>query len=73
MKLFNCRRQRPTAEDVEREIQLAIDEAWEASRSDPAAKAHWDRLFPDGKKPSQEEFIRRLAQELQDRQSLISS
>lgn len=57
-----------TAEDVAREIQMALDEAWEASQSDPTAKAHWERLFPDGKKPSQEEFIKRLAQELSDRE-----
>ena len=64
MKLFNRRRQELTAEDVEREIQVAIDEAWERSRKDPDIQAHWQRLFPDGKKPSQEEFIRRLAQEV---------
>lgn len=58
-----------TAEDVEREIQLALDDAWERSRNDPAAKAYWQRLFPDGKKPSQEEFIKRLSQELSDRRS----
>ena len=58
-----------TAEDVEREIQWALDDAWERSRNDPAAKAYWDRLFPDGKKPSQEEFINRLSQELRDRRS----
>lgn len=60
-----------TAEDVEREIQLALDEAWEASQDDPVAKAHWQRLFPDGKKPSQEEFIKRLAQELSDREKAV--
>lgn len=70
MKLFK-RRSQLTAEDVEREIQLAIDDAWETSRTDPAAKAYWDRLFPDGKKPSQEEFIRRLALEVKDRQTAI--
>ena len=64
MGLF-YRRRSMTAEDVEREIQIAIDDAWERSRNIPAAKAYWQYLFPSGEKPSQEEFIRRLAQELE--------
>ena len=38
------------------EMQAAIDAGWENSRSDPAAKAYWQQLFPAGK-PTVEEFI----------------
>jgi len=50
--------------EVRLSIQQSIDEAWALSRSDPAAKAHWDKLFPDGKKPSVDAFICRLGQEM---------
>jgi hypothetical protein len=46
--------------ELRREMQAVIDEAWE----NPAAAASWNRYFPDGKKPSVEEFIWRLGGEV---------
>lgn len=45
------------------EMQAAIDAAWQTE--DPAARAYWARLFPDGRKPTVEAFICRLAREVQ--------
>lgn len=55
---------RPSAEYVRREMQKSLDEAWEVSCRDPRIKAKWDELFPDGRKPTLEEFIIRLSQEV---------
>lgn len=46
------------------EIQLAIDEGWQKSQADPEALERWQQLFPSGRKPSVEEFICRLGQEM---------
>ena len=72
MKVIPFRREQ-TEKEIQDSIQEAIDEAWELSRSDPAMKAHWDQLFPDGKKPSREEFINRLALELHTREAMSNN
>ena len=53
-----------TVRQVRRWIQEAIDEAWVNSRGDPAAKAKWDTYFPDGHKPTLEEFMVHLGNQL---------
>ena len=45
------------------EMQAAIDAAWQTE--DLAARVYWARLFPDGRKPTVEAFICRLAREVQ--------
>lgn len=52
-----------TPEQCKADMQAAIDEGWRTE--DPAARAYWAELFPDGRKPTVEEFIVRLAGELQ--------
>ena len=42
-------------------MQEALDEAWEQSLKDPEGAAVWRGYFPDGKKPSLDEFIVRMA------------
>jgi len=49
--------------EVVREMQAAIDAAWNAT--DPAARARQRELFPHGK-PSIEEFIRVMAAQVDD-------
>lgn len=59
-----------TAQECQDEMQAALDEAWENSRHDPAARAAWERYFPDGKKPSLEDFMARLAAEINESRGL---
>lgn len=49
---------------VRASMQEALDIAWQDSQGDPIAMARWKQLFPDGKKPSLEDFMERLAKEL---------
>ena len=42
-----------------------MDEAWASSRNDPVASAYWEKMFPGGRKPSLEEFICRVAKEVE--------
>lgn len=49
------------------EMQAALDEAWENALRDPAVKTVWERYFQAGKKPTLEEFISRLGEELHER------
>ena len=51
-----------STDDVRREMQAALDEA--RATADPAAKQRQQELFPDGW-PSLEQFIARVAAELQ--------
>lgn len=51
-----------SAAEARRDMQEALDEAW--ATADPAAKQRQQELFPDGK-PSLEQFIARVAAELQ--------
>lgn len=44
------------------EMQAAIDEAWENSNN--GTTAAWQMYFPDGRKPTVEEFIAKLGQKL---------
>lgn len=53
---------------VRKDMQDAIDEAWEISRTDPAAKAAWEEYFPGGEKPSLEQFIATLGLRLKEEQ-----
>lgn len=46
------------------EMQAALDSGWENALRDPAVKAAWEKYFPDGGKPSLEDFMARLAAEL---------
>lgn len=55
-----------TSAQARAEMQEAIDAGWEASQNDPAAKARWLEMFPDGKKPSVEEFITVLGTRVQN-------
>jgi len=48
--------------EVIREIQIAVDAAW--NNPDPAIRAKQRQLFPNGK-PSVEEFIRVMAEQAQ--------
>lgn len=52
-------------EEVRREIQACIDEAWDTE--DPAAMKLQRELFPDGK-PTPEQFISTVAKHLKNRQ-----
>lgn len=54
-----------TEKEVREEMQKAIRAGRESS--DPNAQAMWNRLFPDGKEPTLEEFIRVLAGEVRAR------
>jgi len=49
--------------EVVREIQIAVDDAWD--NLDPAIRARQRELFPNGK-PSVEEFIRKIAQQVEE-------
>lgn len=51
-------------EDMRREIQAAIDAAWDTE--DPAAMTLQRELFPDGK-PTPEQFIATVAKHLKNR------
>jgi len=55
---------------VENEITLAIKAGM--NDSTPAVQASWKNLFPNGKEPSPEEFITKLASEVLKR-SIINS
>lgn len=57
-----ARRHHTTPELVLREMQLAIDEAYD--HHDPAAQPLWDALHFAGERPSPEEFVREVAQQL---------
>ena len=46
------------------EMQAALDDAWARSAADPAVKSAWSKYFPDGEKPSLEDFIERIAAEV---------
>jgi predicted lipoprotein len=48
--------------EVVRDIQTAVDEAW--NNPDPAIRARQRELFPNGK-PSVEEFIRVMAEQVE--------
>lgn len=52
-----------TPEQCKADMQAAIDEGWRTE--DPAARAYWAELFPGGRKPSLEEFICRVAKEVE--------
>ena len=51
-----------TADEVAREIQAAIDEAWISQEG----RELRERLFPDGK-PDPEQFLATISRELQSR------
>lgn len=53
-----------TASAIRASMQEALDEAWNTSRASPESKATWNEYFPSGKKPSVEEFIVRLSNEI---------
>lgn len=48
-----------SAKEVKEEMLVAIRAGRE--NPDPKVQAMWNRLFPDGKEPTPEEFIRVLA------------
>lgn len=48
-----------SAKEVRKEMLVAIRAGRE--NPDPKVQAMWNRLFPDGKEPTPEEFIRVLA------------
>lgn len=48
-----------SVKEVREEMQKAIRAGRESS--DPNAQAMWNRLFPDGKEPTPEEFILKVA------------
>jgi len=50
--------------EVIRDMQAAVDDAWD--NPDPAIRARQRQLFPDGK-PSVEEFIRVMANEVNNK------
>jgi len=47
--------------EIIRDMQVAVDDAWD--NSDPAIRARQRQLFPNGK-PSVEEFIRVMAEQV---------
>ena len=53
-------------EEVRQAMQEALDAAWTAGRAPGNLRAQltWQRLFPGNRKPSLEEFIFRLANEV---------
>ena len=54
---------RPFSKRVIREMQAAVDAAW--NDPDPAVQAEQRRLFPNGK-PSVDEFIRVIADQIRN-------
>lgn len=57
-----AQREGKSPEEIRRSMQECIDEAWDNKTQTSAAA--WLRYFPDGKKPTLEEFMCRLAKEL---------
>lgn len=57
-----AQRHSTTPEAIRASIQAAIDAAW--NTTDPAAKTRQQQLFPDGQKPTVEEFLIRVSREL---------
>lgn len=53
---------------IRKDMQEAIDEAWAASRTDPAARDAWEKYFPGGEKPSLDQFIATLGLRLKEEQ-----
>ena len=53
---------------VRKDMQEALDEAWETSRNDPAARDAWERYFPGGEKPALDQFIATLGRRLKEEQ-----
>lgn len=53
--------------EVRKDIQEALEEAWSEAWApgNLLAQVKWQRLFPGGRKPTVEEFIIRLGDELQ--------
>ena len=51
-----------STKEVYEEMQKAIRVGREST--DPSVRAMWDRLFPNGKEPTVEEFIRTLTHEV---------
>jgi len=62
-KLFKsiAKKYKTTPEEVRREIQASIDEAWETD--DPVAIVYQTLLFPNGK-PTPEEFLLTLGRRI---------
>lgn len=60
-----ARRNRTSPAAIRRDIQEAIDEAWD--NKTPSSAAAWLEYFPDGEKPTVEVFICRLGTELRRR------
>lgn len=52
-----------TTAQIRHSIQEAIDEAWSNTwnNGDVAAQQHWQLIFPDGRKPTVDQFIVALA------------
>ena len=53
-----------TEQECRNEMQAALDEAWATAQQDPEVRSEWEKYFPDGCKPSLEDFMARLAAEL---------
>ena len=47
-------------QNIRAEMQKALDESWK----NPLASAAWKEYFPDGKKPTVEEFIRVISEKI---------
>ena len=54
---------------IRKAIQASIDDAWNRAwtQGNLQAQAYWKQLFPDGKKPSVEEFIAAMAHQVKTR------
>lgn len=57
-----AKQNKTTPYEVKREISFAIQQGF--NNPDPQIQAVWKRLFPDGKQPSPEEFIKVLSHEI---------
>lgn len=62
-----AQQQNKSAAEVRRDVQEALDEAWAEAWTPGNVRAQikWQRLFPGHRKPTVEEFISRIAAELQ--------
>ena len=56
---------RTTPDEVRKEMAFAIQEGF--NNPDPEVQTMWKRLFPDGKQPTPEQFIKVLAGEVKRR------
>ena len=59
-----ARQEGKSPEAIRTAMQEALDEAWERSLKNPGGIVTWRGYFPNGKKPSLDEFIVQIAKHI---------